>query len=350
MKPIISVIIPIYNCEKYLDRLINSILIQEYKNFELILLNDGSTDGSKEKLETYKDERIKIINKENTGVSDTRNTGLKIASGDLICFLDSDDYISPNYFETIIKYFKNNNKIELLNFAFYSETEDKNLNQISIDKISYHEYFYENKEEIKKDFVALWDNTMLYNLWNKVYLSKIIKENKIEFPKTNWGEDIIFNRIYLKCINNLYNSNKAFYHYIREREGALTKNYKENLFETRKKEYFEFNAYFESWNISEKKYIEFSSRRFIERILGCIENIYCKKTTFKKRYREIKIIVSDSLTRQTIKIAKPKSKKTKIALIPIKLKSTLLTMLMGRIFHYIKVKHPSMFNMLKNRR
>lgn len=350
MKPIISVIVPIYNCEKYIDRLINSILTQNYEDFELILLNDGSTDDSKEKLEKYNDKRIKLINKENTGVSDTRNRGLALATGDLICFLDSDDYISQNYFETIIKYFKENNKIELLNFAFYSETENKNLEQISVDKISYKEKYYENREQIQEDFVNLWDNTMLYNLWNKVYVTKIIRENNIEFPKTNWGEDIIFNRIYLKCINNMHNSKQAFYHYIREREGALTKSYNNNLFETRKKEYYEFNAYFELWKIKKDDYIEFSSRRFIERTLGCIENIYSKKMAFKNRYQEIKKIVKDDLVRKSIRVAKPKSKKTKIALIPIKIKSVLLTMLMGRMFHYIKSKHPSTFNKLKNRR
>jgi len=350
MKHMISVIVPIYNCEKYLDRLINSVLKQSYKNFELILINDGSTDNSQKELEKYNDTRIKVINKENTGVSDTRNKGLSIVKGNLICFLDSDDYISLNYFETIVKHFEKNPEIELLNFGFYSETENDNLEQINIDKISYKEKYYKSKEELKKDFVELWDNTMLYNIWNKVFLAKIIKENNIEFSNNNWGEDILFNRLYLKCINNMYNSNEAFYHYIRERSGALTKNYKENLFDTRKKEYYEFNAYFETWNIKKEEYIEFSSRRFIERILGCIENVYCKEMNFKKRYREIRKIVKDSLTRETIKIAKPNSKKTKITLIPIKLKSVILTMLMGRVFHYIKVAHPSTFNRLKNRR
>lgn len=350
MKPKISVIVPIYNCEKYLDRLINSVLKQTYKNFELILINDGSTDSSKEKIEKYQDERIIVINKENGGVSETRNRGLKEATGELICFLDSDDYISKRYFATIIKYFEEYPKLELLNFGFYSETENNNLEQISIDKISYKEKFYENKEELKKDFVALWDNTMLYNIWNKVYLASLIKENKIEFSKDNWGEDILFNRIYLRCIKNLYNSKEAFYHYVREREGALTKNFKDNLFETRKQEYYEFNAYFKIWDIKKEDYIEFSSRRFIERTLGCIENIYCKDMKFKERYKEVSNIVKDDLTRETIKIAKPRSKKTKIALIPIKLKSVILTMLMGKLFHYIKVSHPSTFNKLKNRR
>lgn len=187
MKPKISVIIPIYNCEKYLERLINSILNQSYTSFELILINDGSKDNSGEIIKTYQDKRIKILDKENTGVSDSRNKGLEIATGELICFLDSDDYVSPNYFETIISYFEKYPKIELLNFGFYSETENDKLERINYDLISYKEKYYENKEEIKKDFVELWDNTMLYNIWNKVFLNRIIKENSIEFSSHNWG-------------------------------------------------------------------------------------------------------------------------------------------------------------------
>lgn len=187
MKPKISVIIPIYNCEKYLNRLIDSILSQSYANFELILINDGSKDNSGKIIKTYQDKRIKILDKENTGVSDSRNKGLEIAAGELICFLDSDDYISPNYFETIISYFEKYPKTELLNFGFYSETENDKLERINYDLISYKEKYYENKEEIKKDFVELWDNTMLYNIWNKVFLNRIIKENNIEFSSHNWG-------------------------------------------------------------------------------------------------------------------------------------------------------------------
>lgn len=349
-KPIISIIVPVYNCEKYIGRLINSVLIQSYSDFELIILNDGSMDNTKEKIEEFKDPRISVINKENTGVSDTRNRGLKLAKGKYICFLDSDDYIDQGYFESIINYFDKYPKLELLNFGFYSETENENLEVMGKDKIIYKEKFYQNKEEIKQDFVELWDNTMLYNIWNKTYLSEVIRENNIVFPKYNWGEDIEFNRCYLLHATNLYNSTKTFYHYIREREGAVTKNYKENLFDIRKKEYIEFNNYFEKWQIPSKKYIEFSSRRFIERLLGCIENIYCSDMKFKERFKEIKIIINDELTRQTIKVVKPKSKKTKIALIPVKLKSVILTMIMGKTFHYIKVKHPNIFNKIKNRR
>lgn len=350
MKPLISIIVPVYNCEKYIKRLIDSVLKQNYKNFELILLNDGSTDNTASILSELKNDRIKVINKQNTGVSDTRNIGMDLAKGDFICFLDADDYIEEDYLKEVINIIKKYPNIELINFGFYSDVENVNLEILSSDKISYIDRLYNNHNEIKNDFVNLWDNTMLYNIWNKVYQTKIIKSKNIKFPSYNWGEDVEFNRLYLNQIQSLYNSSKNFYHYIRERDGAATKKYKLELFEIRKKEFFEFNKYFEEWGISKSEYYEFSCRRFIERLLGCIENIYCSNLNFRNRYKEIKLIINDQVTRKTLKYTVPKSKKVKIMLIPIKLKCTLLVMIMGKLFHLVKTKCPALFNKLKNRR
>lgn len=350
--PKFTVIVPIYNCDKYLPRCIESILNQSFDNFELILANDGSTDNSKEVCEKYlkKDKRIVFIDKKNSGVSDTRNKCLSTAKGEFICFLDADDYMADGFFEEINKILEKYPDIDLVNFGFYSDVDDLNFNKLSSDKMNYKEKMYKSREELKKDFVDLWDNTMLYNIWNKVYVRKILNDNKIKFYKFNWGEDVEFNKQYLDKINSFYNSSKCFYHYIREREGAVTKKYKSDFFDIRKKEFYDFNEYFEKWEISKDKYYEFSCRRYIERILGCIENVYCSDLKFSERYSVIKKMVNDPTTRESLKFAKPKSKKIKIMLIPIKLKLTLMTMLMGRMFNIIKNKFPSLFNKLKNRR
>lgn len=346
----LSVIIPMYNCEKYISRLINSITNQDYNNYEIILLNDGSTDNTKNIINSVNDERFIVINKQNSGVSDTRNKGLKKITGDLVTFIDSDDYISSNYFSTIINIYNTNNEPDLINFGFYSEVEDENFKILSSDKIKYKSILYKNKNQIKKDFVNLWDNTMLYNLWNKVYKVNLIKDNKINFIKENWGEDVVFNREYLLNINTLYNSDKCFYHYIRERKGALTKSFKSNFFEIRKKEFYEYNEYFEKWDISKDKYYEFSCRRFIERVLGCLENTYSSQMNFKAKYNEFKRIISDVDVNNALKNAKFKSKKVKLLVIPIRFKMILLEMILIKIIHYIKIKNPEIFNKLKNRR
>ena len=103
--PKVSVIIPVYNVEKYLSECLDSVVNQTLKDIEIICVNDGSPDGSAEILEEYaqKDNRIKVITQENRGVSEARNSGLKIASGEYIAFLDSDDYIDLKFFEQLYK-------------------------------------------------------------------------------------------------------------------------------------------------------------------------------------------------------------------------------------------------------
>lgn len=350
-KPIkLSVIIPIYNCDKYISRLIDSILRQDYDNYEIILMNDGSTDETKEILDKIKNEKFTIVHKNNTGVSDTRNQALKMITGDLITFIDSDDYISDNYFSTIMQIYNENNEPDLINFGFYSEVEDEKFKVLSSDEIKYKNVYYKNKEELNKDLVELWDNTMLYNIWNKVYKTKIIKDNNLTFIKENWGEDVIFNKEYLMLTNTMYNSEYCFYHYIRERKNALTKKFKSNFFEIRKKEFFEYNEYFQKLDIPKNKYYEFSCRRFIERVLGCFENIYNSDMSFKEKYKMFKKIMNDTTVNEALKNAKLKSKKVKILVLPIKMKLVLIEMILIKIIHYIKNKNPEIFNKLKNRR
>lgn len=347
-----SLIVPVYNCEQYLARCLDSILNQRYDSIEVILVNDGSTDNSKTVCDEYSknDKRVKVIHKQNEGVSKARNDGLSIATGKYICFLDADDYLTGNYFSEVEKLLNKYEKLELINFGFFSDVDDLEFNNLSSDMITYKNKLYKSHDAIKKDFVNLWDNTMLYNIWNKIYVKQIIDDNNISFPDYNWGEDVEFNRLYLNNITSMYNSSKCFYHYVREREGAATKNYKPEIFDIRRKEFIEFNEYFEQWNIKKDDYYEFSCRRYIERLLGCIENVYCSDLNFRSRYCEIKKMIKDPITREALKYAKPKSKKVKIMLTPIRFNLTLLTMLMGRTFNLVKTKFPSLFNRLKNRR
>ena len=347
-----SIIIPIFNAEKNLKRTVESVLNQTYKNFELILINDGSKDKSKEICEEYakKDSRIKFINKENEGVSQTRNLGIEKAIYKYICFLDSDDYIENNMLEEYVNIINNHNDIQLINSGFFSEVYDEKNPQIDI--INYNEKYYSSIKEIKKDFVILWDKHLLYNIWNKVYRKDIIQENNIKFPDYNWGEDIDFNRNYLLHINNMYNTKKAFYHYIRSSESAITGRYIPNLYDIRLRENEEFKEYFRRFGIPDNVYEEFCARRHIERTNDCIEKLFDKSCILyiKEKYKEIKKIINDDITKDELKKMKPKSKKVKILLIPYKIKSVFLAMIMGKMLATFKSKFPKLFNSLKNKR
>ena len=208
----ISVIVPIYNNAKYLKKCIDSIIYQTYKNLEIILVNDGSTDSSGKIADEYqkKDNRIKVIHQKNAGVSIARNVGLKNATGNFIGFVDSDDWIEKNMFEmlleSIIKY---NVDISICNLSFENE------NGIIIKSYDEKEGILSYEEYIKNIY---YSPCIQGYTCNKLYKTSLIKENNIQFDKTIFVlEDDLFNFEILyknkKQVKSFF-LNQKLYHYI----------------------------------------------------------------------------------------------------------------------------------------
>ena len=179
----ISVIVPIYNVEKYLEKCINSIVFQTYKNIEILLIDDGSTDKSSYICEEWKkrDSRINVVHKANGGLSDARNCGLNIASGEYVCFIDSDDYIENDYIEKLYKILiENKLRVSQCGINYINEN-DKKLKQIG-----YRTDIVLKGREIIKDSC---DKHFIENevVWNRLYDIKIFEN--LRFPKGKIHED-----------------------------------------------------------------------------------------------------------------------------------------------------------------
>lgn len=204
--PKVSVIVPIYNVEKYLEKCINSLLSQTLEDIQIILVNDGSKDNSgniaKEYEKNNKD-RVIYVEKENGGLSDARNYGLKYATGDFIAFLDSDDYIEKNAYEEMY-----NKAIE--ENADYVECDFiwEFPNKIRVDK----QYPYKNKKEMLS-FVRVV-------AWNKLIKRQLIIDNNLEFPKGLRYEDVEFTYKLIPFINKFAYVDKPFIHYV-QRKGSI---------------------------------------------------------------------------------------------------------------------------------
>src|SRR5690554_6646610 len=203
----ISVIVPVYNTEKYLEKCISSVLNQNYDNFELILVNDGSTDNSYEICNHFaqKDKRVIVLNQQNQGVSTARNAGIKKAIGEWCCFVDSDDWIEPNYFLDFTKH-------PLAQDNLIIQEVKRNVNQIyKISKnYEYTTYTIKNLKEI------LDKNAVLFNGYPfcKLYNLNLIKSKNIIFKQNlKIGEDLIFYLEYLKHIKTITFINSAHYVY-----------------------------------------------------------------------------------------------------------------------------------------
>ena len=219
MEPLISVIVPIYNVEKYLNRCIESIVNQIYKNLEIILVDDGSPDNCPQICDEWKekDNRIKVIHKENGGLSDARNAGIRNASGEYISFVDADDTIEINTYLNI-KNVINQCKPDIIDFGWQYVSKNneitKNINKLGKNTLLSKNIIIEiilppllnikDKEYFVFDFV-----------WNKVFKSEIIYNYNVLFnDKRRTWEDRIFLVEFLKYANTYYAIDGYFYNYM----------------------------------------------------------------------------------------------------------------------------------------
>lgn len=211
----VSVIVPIYNVEKFIEKTINSLINQTYDNIEIILVDDGSPDSSPQICDKYskKDSRIKVIHKNNSGVSYARNTGIKVSSGDYIMFVDGDDYVEPDYVEYFVNLIKK------------TQTEMA---------ISYCVFDIHKKNQVKKDFIDVISSEKAVEqiylekinvaVWNKIYSKEIISKYNILFDENIWyGEGMLFNIEFLQFIKNVGVGNKRVYNQVYNSESAMRK-------------------------------------------------------------------------------------------------------------------------------
>lgn len=185
----ISIIVPIYNVEKYLTQCINSVLRQSYQNLKIILVNDGSTDNSSKICDDYaqKDSRIVVIHKGNGGLSDARNAGIKIATGEYIYFIDSDDWLAPRAIETLLDFAIKNN-CEIVQGSWYYAYNDYLLYDNSRKNP-----FILNREQAMKELIK---NDYIKNFaWGKLYKTEIVKKHLfvkgVYFEDSYWQHHII---------------------------------------------------------------------------------------------------------------------------------------------------------------
>lgn len=203
---LLSVIVPVYNAGEYLAPLIQSVLNQTWSNIELILIDDGSNDGSAEKCDEVSkiDKRVKVVHQKNSGQSAARNKGLQIAQGDIIAFADHDDLLHPHMYEILIKEMeKTNVKVCAANFSNVPQSE---ISKIEYENIAeYESITLVSNELIKNYFTPTWK----IPIWTKVYERSVVENMK--FTNHHLGEDNMFSYNILKNCGRVTFINKQLY-------------------------------------------------------------------------------------------------------------------------------------------
>ncbi len=222
----ISVIVPIYNSEKFLDKCINSIVNQTYKNIEVILIDDGSKDESKKICKKYvkKDARVRLIECSNSGVSHARNIGLENSSGDYLFFVDSDDWINLDTLERMILVAKKSN-VDVVKCNYYNNYIDnkEQVNELNITNCEENLSILDSKK-IKE----LFANTYILNVvWGELISRKTLKNCRFE-DRLIYGEDLLFNFQVLKNTDRVLLMKDSYYHYLINQAGT-NQNYDYNV-------------------------------------------------------------------------------------------------------------------------
>lgn len=229
MESLVSVIVPIYNREKYLSRCIDSISNQTYKNIEIILINDGSTDRTKEICDEYKskDSRIRVYHIENHGVSYARNLGIKKSSGKYIQFVDSDDYIDEQMIEILVNNIK---EYDMVICGFNLHGSYTSRKQTKPQELH-------NKKEILSNFSELLKLGLFSSVWNKLFCKA--KINNLFEEDMKYAEDLMFCLKNIKYVEKIKIIDDCLYNCYLDTPQSLNKSYKKNLFETQTKIYKE---------------------------------------------------------------------------------------------------------------
>lgn len=214
-KDLISIIVPVYNVEAYLDRCMESILKQTYERLEIILVDDGSTDSSGKKCDDYAklDSRIKVIHKENGGLSDARNAGLELATGAYIGYVDSDDWIEPDMYERLYDACVEN-EAELAVCRYFSEYQDRTEAGGTGRTVSL------TRDELLNIYISGHDEYVIYNsVWSKLFKRELVAD--MIFPKGRNSEDIMYTtRAFCRLEKAVY-LDRCLYHYVLDREGSI---------------------------------------------------------------------------------------------------------------------------------
>ncbi len=327
----ISVIIPAFNMEHTLEAGVDTILKQSFTNFEIIIVNDGSKDGTLEIAKNLekKDIRIKVYDKLNEGAGPTRNFGILKSRGNYIYFFDGDDELVEDAFETLYdEVSKGNYDIVIGGYKIKGKDiyHSLNENHYAIDE-------YSSKEL----FSILNKNGLSNSPWNKIYRSDLIKNNNIQFPDIRRGQDAIFNLAYFSFVKRCAYINKIIYIYKEITYIDSLNKFPSNYFDITTYLWNQFLFNYKNWNIASDENIDFINFTYIKEIRKCFIYSYSKKWKMncKERSAYIYKICNNNEVKKITKNIVVNNKLDELFILLLKFKSINLIKLYIRFYKTI---------------
>lgn len=295
----VTVIVAVYNAARYLKRCVNSICLQTYKNLEIILVNDGSTDNSGEICDDFakNDKRVLVIHQSNKGVSAARNIGINRAHGEYMMFVDADDFLERRMISLLIKHVEDN---YLTICGYYIDIEK---NEIESSKKMLYEQVNVSKVN-KEKVVDVYKKGLLSSVWNKMYLTRIIRNSGLFFlDNLSLGEDALFNLKYITVSNcDFIILNEPLYHYVKRKNESLNQKYRSDFFEIQIKLFESIIDFGNNVRISKDDMNELNCLYF-NALVVAIDNLYCnrKKMTSAEYNAKMNCLKNEKIYKRLIK-------------------------------------------------
>lgn len=312
----VSVIVPVYNSEKYLRKCVDSILAQTLKEIEIILVDDGSTDQSGVICDEYANanSNVKVIHQENSGPATARNVGIQSAIGEYIGFVDSDDYIAPEMYEELYNR-ANLDDIDIVTCG-YSIVQGEKITPKSIPLEP--ERILE-KLEIKKILCKANEKHILWFPWKSIYRTKIVHKNNILFPNLNNGEETIFILESMLNSTSMYYIDKPYYYYVQTPNSLTRVKYKENYTERLETLYKLKIEVYKKYNFagSEADAHKYTMEHTLPLLLS---NEMAHKTSIKEKIKAFKAMRNSEMLKQAFKNCSVKVIKSKLRYMALLLK------------------------------
>lgn len=346
----ISVIMPVYKVEKFVGKAIESMQAQTLTDYEFLIVDDGTPDNSGAICDEYaaKDSRIRVFHRENGGAPSARNMAMDVAKGKYYYFMDSDDWVEPTMLEDMYNLAEEHQAQLVVSGyyidTYYSDTEYLTLNQVQPDAVY-------DKESFRRNAYKLFDTNLLYTPWNKLFNREYIESKGLRFPVTFW-DDFPFVLSVIRDIDKVVVTSKQYYHFMRARAESETAAYRSNMYDKREEEHGWMLDLYNYWGVQDEASMEMVARRYVERLVGCVENVTNPRCTLSKaeKRKEIAKIISGEHARKCLKLARPRSTMMKVILLPIKWNNVTLTMLESRFVSKVKSSNTKMFATLKAKR
>lgn len=269
MKPTISIIIPVYNASRHISNCLDSIVSQTFSNYEVILVNDGSTDNSLEICNDYakKDSRIRVLNKSNGGVSSARNAGLKDAKGEFVSFVDIDDWISPVFLEKLYDRMKERDDIDF-SMCGYNAVK---VNEVTPHPVNISEGVLDRNFIVKNIIGNMLNRNSPFNginsVWNKLYrrsfIGELVFDESRDYAEDWWFNYCLFDKA--DCISII--NEELYYYSITNNMNSLSKKFNDKQIRTLIKTYPSFIEYVKKYNLSEIEANSSRLKRIIEQLI-----------------------------------------------------------------------------------